>query len=415
MKYFNLNQPILVSAPCNRFSMTTLRNRGEIGSQTFSFKTCTELIARIMFLCSKTGIYFNFRKLVLFVFGFILFSSNAQNSSNKPLKNFDTLCELFDKNYASFEEKNIDWQERCGLFRKKVSSSTSDADLFYIMAQLLKPLNDAHVTLKAKKIDSSFSASRESRILNELRPIPLKNLGREFKKMTEYTLTQNGFAPMTEIGPKFRGKKLFGYTKNKTVGYLRFYRSFSYLVMMNGVFLDKQLNTIFNSFKDLDAVIIDIRFNRGGDDRFIEKVVGRFVDKSTVGYYKQTRSDGKFGELKTVMMKPKGRTPFLKPVVLLTNDRSVSAADVLALMMRQVTNATLIGEATNGSYSDLFHRKLPNGWRVTLSNQRYLSVNKINYEGLGTPVNIEVRNTLENIEAYKDDVLLKGLAFLSSK
>lgn len=404
----------------NHFSsLATSQKNGQIATQAFcptlSLATFRHVFTALTVGFSKKGIHFNSRKSLVLIFGLILFGSNAQNSSNKPLKNFDALCELLDKNYASFEEKNIDWQERCGLFRKKVSSSTSDAALFYIMAQLLKPLNDAHVTLKAKKMDSSFSASRESRILNELRPIPLKNLGREFKKMTEYTLTQNGFAPMTEIGPKFRGKKLFGYTKNKTVGYLRFYRSFSYLVMMNGVFLDKQLNTIFNSFKDLDAVIIDIRFNRGGDDRFIEKVVGRFVDNPTVGYYKQTRSDGKFGELKTVMIEPKGKEPFLKPVVLLTNDRTVSAADVLALMMGQVPNATLIGEASNGSYSDLFHRKLPNGWRVTLSNQRYLSVNKINYEGLGTPVDIEVKNTLENIEAYKDDVLLRALAFLSSK
>ena len=72
-------------------------------------------------------------------------------------------------------------------------------------------------------------------------------------------------------------------------------------------------------------------------------------------------------------------------------------------------------QPSNGSYSDLYEKKLPNGWKVTLSNQRYLSANKINFEGLGTPVDIEVKNTLKDIEQYKDSVLLRALEFLNLK
>lgn len=355
------------------------------------------------------------RKTLIIIFGLALISCQAQSDSNKPLKNFDALCELFDRNYASFEEKEIDWQLRCNQFRKRVSSNTSDADLFQLMAEMLKPLNDAHVSLKAKKLDSTFSATRESRIINELQSIPRKKKRPEIKKMTELTLTRNGFAPITEIGPKFRGEKLFGYTQSKTIGYLRFYRSFSTLLVMNGLSLNNQLRKIFASFKDLDAVIVDIRFNIGGDDRFSQNIAGRFVDKKTVGFYKQTRKDGEFGELRTKLINPKGKEPFLKPIVLLTNERSFSAADVLALMMSQLSNTILIGEPSNGSYSDLLEKKLPNGWKVTLSNQRYLSANKINYEGMGTPVDIEIKNTLRNIEQYKDSVLLRALQYLNQK
>ena len=341
--------------------------------------------------------------------------SKYDSTTNEPLENIDALCKLFEENYASFKEKNIDWQSICQKSRKRVSSNTSDDELFEIMTEMLKPLNDGHVTLKAKEINASFSASRESRIMTELKTIPKAERKELFKKSIDKTLEQNGFEPITEIGPKFRGEKLFGYTRNQTIGYLRFYRSFSKLLVMNGPSLNNQLDKIFNDFNGLDAVIVDIRFNIGGDDEFSKKVAGRFLNKPIVGFYKQTRKNGEFGKLNTIMLKPNGKEAFTDKVVLLTNDKTVSAADVLALMMSQLSNVTIMGEPSNGSYSDLYQKKLPNGWMVSLSNQRYLSADKVNYEGLGTPVDIVAKNTIQDIEKSNDSVLLSALAYLNDK
>ena len=350
------------------------------------------------------------------VFAGVFFLCYSQDDRNDPLENFDALCTLFEQLYASFEEKNIDWRSRCSEYRKTISSSTSAPSLFHVMTKMLQPLNDAHVKLKAKAIDSSFSATRPSRILTELKRIPKGKIKTAFKKMTGSTLDDNGFKPITEIGPKFRGEKLFSYTNNGKVGYLRFFRSFSTLPVMNGPSLSNQLDEIFSSFHDLDAVIVDIRFNIGGDDGFSQSVAGKFVDKPTIGFYKQTRSKGEFGPLETKMIQPNGKVRFLnKKVVLLTNDRTVSAADVLALMMSLFPNVTLVGEASNGSYSDLFEGKLPNGWKVTLSNQRYLSAEKKNYEGVGTPVDIEVKNMASDLERNEDSVLLSALNYLNKE
>jgi carboxyl-terminal processing protease len=107
----------------------------------------------------------------------------------------------------------------------------------------------------------------------------------------------NGFDPIQQIGVKFRGKKLFSYTANGTIGYLRFFRSFSTLVNMNGFLLNNQLDKIFSEFTNVNSLIIDIRFNMGGTDEFSQKVTGRFVDKKKVGFLKQTRKNGEFGKL----------------------------------------------------------------------------------------------------------------------
>lgn len=352
------------------------------------------------------------KNALLIAFSLGLTLAYAQTGSNKPLKNFDVLCELFDNNYASFEEKGIDWKSRCNQFRSQVSANTSDSELFQIMTKLLKPLNDAHVVLKAKNIDSSFSATRESRIMKEFKGTPRKERKPQFRAMTENTLTVNGFEPIVELGPEYRGEKLFSYTKNSEIGYLRFFRSFSKLAVMNPPSVNKYLTTIFNSFEGLDAVIVDIRFNIGGEDRFSQNVAGRFIDKETVGFMKQTRKDGTFGEMETRMVKPKGNNPFSNKVALITNDRTISAADVLALMMGEFPNVTIIGERSNGSYSDLDSKILPNGWKVTLSNQRYFSASNKNYEGVGTPVDIEVKDTFESIQKKEDLVLLTALKFL---
>ena len=66
-------------------------------------------------------------------------------------------------------------------------------------------------------------------------------------KMTDNTLSKLGFAPVNEIGPKFKGNKLFGYTNNSSIGYLRFHRCFSKYALMNGPFLNMQLEKIFKS------------------------------------------------------------------------------------------------------------------------------------------------------------------------
>ncbi len=91
----------------------------------------------------------------------------------------------------------------------------------------------------------------------------------------------------------------------------------------------------------------------------------------------------------------------------MTNDRSISAEDVMALMMAELENVTIVGENSNGSYSDIYTKRLPNKWLITLSNQRYLSTDNKNYEGIGTPVDIEVKNMLENYTSKNDKVLNK--------
>ena len=57
----------------------------------------------------------------------------------------------------------------------------------------------------------------------------------------------------------------------------------------------------------------------------------------------------------------------------------------------------------------MLEKKLSNGWKYSLSHQRYYSAEMICYEGKGIPVDIEVKNLWSDVEKGTDQVVLKAL------
>ncbi len=347
----------------------------------------------------------------LLILGSTLLPCQSMAQTSEPFKSYDFLCELFDESYASFDEKGLDWQAMCTEKRKELSPETTDVEFFNILSSLLAPLNDAHVTLKAPLDILRFSASRPSNIMSQLGDMTRTQARSGFIEMVTQTLSDNQFEVRT-TGPIFRDESLFVFGDNGQIGYLGFYRCFSKPGNMIAASLEGQLDEIFTSFEGLQSIVVDVRFNMGGEDFFSHAVASRFVQQEMLAYVKQTRKKGEFGPIKERLVKA-AEKPWLKPVIVLTNDRTVSAADIFLLIMDNLPQVTIMGDRTNGSYSDIYSRKLPNGWTINLSNQRYLTVDGNNYEGLGNPVDIEAHNTAGDFKEKNDRVLMKAVHHLS--
>lgn len=342
----------------------------------------------------------------------------AQDSKeNKQLETFDSFWHFFDTHYASFPEKAVNWDSVYTVNNAKVKPTTTNEELFTIFKQMVLPLHDAHITVKSPD-GKIFSASRPSRIKQEF--AKTEGLKRtKYNAMVDSTLRSYNFINFKNWGKKLYGNPFFQTAENEKYGYLRINRFHSNQLMIKGLFTSSKINAIFKQFEKKEGLIIDIRFNPGGQDAVAKNVAGHLTCNPVIGYYKQTKIEGQpntFTPLEEHWIKPIGRTTFTKPVILLTNDCSVSAADVMALILMHFQNVTIIGENTNGSFSDIFPgirpKKLPHGWKITLSNQRYLSADKINYEGKGIPVNVEVRNMLPDLDSMSDPVLIKALDIL---
>ena len=353
------------------------------------------------------------KHLSLFIVLLIGSTAFAQPSQ---VETFDQFYQVFNNNYAFFDLHNVDWQASYKKNRPLVSEKISDDSLFNVMSAMVKPLADSHVTLIDAKHKKKFNAPGPSAFAQAFNTDSLKTA---FWQMADSTLASSGFAPVKGYGSVFKGKHLFYFTRSKNIGYLRFSRCFAKIT--NGELDEKDfemqvLDSLMAQCNGLKAMMIDVRANIGGDNKFSYEVAGRFTNEPVTGHYKQERipSTQKYTKLQKWVIKPKGTYRFTGPVTVLTNSKTVSAAEIFTLAMKQLPQVKTIGENTEGNLSDMYSEDLPNGWSVTLSNQRYYSPKMVCYEGVGVPVDVKVTNNKADLKLMQDPVIIGALAVLNS-
>jgi C-terminal processing protease CtpA/Prc len=326
-----------------------------------------------------------------------------------PEKNFEELWKTFDNRYPFFELRRVDWKKQYQTYRPKVTAKTSDDELFRLLCQMLKPLNDGHVSLRAKangeRKERYFCPEKKPRFWQEFTNRQIKQLF----KTTAKTLVANGFTPPAETEVS-----ILHYCRSRSFGYLR-------ILELEGVkrrALIAALDKIALDFKDLEGFIIDIRDCPGGEDSTAITIINRFCDRRRVAFHIETKigpSKADLSPLKTWHLLPQGHAQFTGPIVLLTCDSVFSGGEAFALAIKQLPYITIIGDHTNGIFSYELEKKLPNGWRYCLSYQIYFSADMVCYEGKGVPVDIEIFNHRSDIEAGKDPLITRALEVLGTR
>jgi hypothetical protein len=210
---------------------------------------------------------------------------------------------------------------------------------------------------------------------------------------------------------------IFYGTMADSVGYLNILALDGYTGGVNAA-LEKEvfaaaLDTVFQAFQDLEAVIVDIRLCSGGLDNLPIALASRFATGELVGYEKAVRLESYMGFTTAVpqYVEPEGE-PFLhKPVILLTSSCTARAGDLQALILTapQFTNMTQIGETTYGAFSAPLDKVLPNGWVFSLSNERFTSLDGIWYEQTGIEPDIEEIQSESSLDQGIDNVLERAL------
>jgi carboxyl-terminal processing protease len=364
---------------------------------------------------------------VLFSILFFYCSSYAQLNPASPIKDsllsmpeksFEVFWQTFEDNYAFFKLRHINWKATYKKYRSRVDSTTSDDSLFSILSQMVAPFYDDHINIiiPGKK---QFTVEKPSPFLKEF---PNESSKDSLWTAINKTLYKNGFETLRESGPDYRGKKLFYYSQSKDYGYIRIGRCFVSDSTYDNNAADSTLagkifDSVLQKIDNVKAIILDARSNIGGNDEFAYAIAGRFVNKKILGHSKQIRKSGseEFTRLESWYITPQTNKPFTKPVVILTNDQTGSAGDVLALIMKALPQTTIIGENSLGIYSDMYGFELPNKWQVSLSNERYYSSKMVCYEGKGTPVDIRVKNTKQDISTMRDPVVSTAINYLMRK
>lgn len=326
-----------------------------------------------------------------------------------PEKNFEELWNTFNERYPFFELRNVDWKKQYDIFRPKVTSNTSDEELFDIFCQMLDPLNDGHVELEGRvgrnQKNRFYTAEKKTRFCEEFSDQQIELLF----ETTEKTLLANGFGR-----PEKTEAWMLRYCRSPEFGYMRILELENVKKRKVAAALDR----IARDFDSLKGFIIDIRNNPGGEDSIAIQIINRFCDQKRVAFHRKTKiGPGKddYTSLKTWYLEPEGDMQFTGPVVLLTCDAVFSGAEAFALAMRELPHVTIMGDRTNGIFSYTLDKRLPNGWEYCLSYQVYLSADMECFEGEGVPVDIELRNTKADIENGVDPLITRAVELLRAK
>jgi C-terminal processing protease CtpA/Prc len=187
--------------------------------------------------------------------------------------------------------------------------------------------------------------------------------------------------------------------------------------------VSKLMDVIMQDLEETRHIIIDVRFNGGGQDAVALEILRRFnTDRRQIAL-KKVRHNNNY-TIKTPIYLEAAKNPYTNPVYLLTSQQSASATDMLALSSMEFNNLKRIGSHTNGAISDALQKTLPNGWHYSLSNEVYTDNNDICYENIGVPVNYELnypsnrqqffRSVANDLEKDKENIL-NAINMLQSK
>ena len=210
-----------------------------------------------------------------------------------PEKNFESLWRTFHRRYPFFELRGVDWKRQYEIHRPRVTNQTTDKELFDILCEMLSPLNDGHVELRAKLTGESkrrlFCPETKPRFWREFTNRQISQLF----KITRKTLAANGFQK-----PQKSEAWILQYCRSQAYGYIR-------ILELEGVkkrSLTAALDTIAQDFHDLNGMIIDVRNNPGGDDSTAITIINRFCDCKRVAFHRKTKigpGDSDFTKLAT--------------------------------------------------------------------------------------------------------------------
>ncbi len=323
-----------------------------------------------------------------------------------PEKNFEALWRTFRNRYPFFELRKVDWSKQYEIYRPRISHATTDDALFDIFCEMLDPLDDGHVELRARtgpvRKMRFFTAEKKPRFHREFANGLIKQLFRT----TEKTLLSHGFGK-----PRRTEAWMLRYCRSSEFAYLRVLE----LERVKKRALSAALDRIGRDFPLLKGIIIDIRDNPGGEDDIALAIINRFCDRKRVAFRRKSKIGPRktdFTPLKTWHLEPQGGTQFTGRIVLLTCDAVFSGGEAFALAIRNLPHVTIVGDHTNGIFSYQLEKNLPNGWEYCLSHQVYLSADMVSYEGKGIPPDIRLLNKKSDIERGVDPLITRALSVL---
>lgn len=327
--------------------------------------------------------------------------------------NFEVLWNTFEKQYAFFNQRNINWIEIKKQYEPKIENIKTDRQLYELFREILDLFNDGHIKLD---VPNSLIVKDNSK----------KTVAKKISKKEITTDIIETYLSNSKIYNN--GVIKWGTLKNSDIGYIQIndMNNFSNYVSETDISTDKfekeynkvlqsktgieQLDDelkgvdyimpiILNELTKTKTAIVDLRFNGGGYETVALKLLSYFINQTKhILSVKAKKNNGYTKEQKYVLKPSENR--YKGKLIVLTSHRTASAAEIFTLGTLAYPKIKRFGSPTNGIFSEILWKNLPNGWEFSLSNEIYSDPNGNVYEISGVPVNYEINYPKTRFDFY---------------
>lgn len=400
----------------------------KINDSTYSYFNsnkylCSELVAGA-FEGRFNIVEFNDNQLVLNPGGIVNYRFKKINyipkpcvSKNKQEENFEinfkSFWETFNRNYAFFEKRGLDWENVYKEYLPIVRKLKTQEEFALTLREIIEKFNDGHIRLEVPdsvlKIQNTVSTRSNSiskeKILLDIANRYINSLGSYNNGVINWGILENeniGYISISDMNnfanyvPNEKQNSqnfdsIYGQNQNQ-VNPLDYFRD-----EIHGV--NFILPKIKKDFTNINSVIIDLRFNGGGYETVALEILEHFVGEKKKIFSIKAKTENDFTPIQDYTLKPKAKDD--KKIYLLISPFTASAAEIFVLASLPYPNIKKYGSRTAGIFSEILWKELPIGWEYSLSNEVYLEPNGNSYEGEGIPVDYELSYSKDKFEFFK--------------
>ena len=191
----------------------------------------------------------------------------------------------------------------------------------------------------------------------------------------------------------------------KKIGYLK--------IEMFSNNITKQVKKELESLKkkNIDKLVIDVRDNPGGYLTQVTEILSLFMTKKDVIYQLQTKNN------KEKVYGTSSKATYSYPVVVLINENSASASEILASAFKETYNAEIVGVNSYGKGTVQKTGDLNNGDTIKYTVQKWLTPkgNWINEKGVTPTKEVKLELKENELLTEDNDNQLKAAIELASK
>lgn len=162
---------------------------------------------------------------------------------------------------------------------------------------------------------------------------------------------------------------------------------------------------------NIKSLIIDLRNNGGGIVDEALEIADFVADKDSVLLYEVDKNNNE------TVKKSKNAPIINMPIIILTNENTASASEILAGALKDLGKAKTLGTTTYGKgvIQQIMSLKDGSGLKVTIEEYQTPNRNKINKVGIEPDEKVELPEDVEsvlNVEESKDTQLQKAIEML---